>query len=103
MVAERRREARDDAWIDAECRIKGIAHRASLTNVTKYGCCAVLGGITPLPGERVVVRLTDLLIVPATVKWVLGNQTGLEFVNPLIGGMLNQFVLRNGSGWDRLH
>jgi hypothetical protein len=103
MVAERRREVRDDTWIDAECRIGGIAHRASLTNVTKYGCCAVLDGIVALPGDRVVVRLTDLLIVPATVKWVSGTQTGLVFANPLIGGMLSQFVVRNGSGRGRLH
>ncbi len=103
MVAERRSDARDDTWIDVECRIGGIAHRATLTNVSKYGCCAVMEGSLAQAGDQVVVQLTDLLIVPATVKWVRAGQAGLVFANPLIGGMLSQFVVRHGSGRGRLH
>ena len=103
MAPERRRGARDNTWIDAECRIDGIAHRATLTNVSKYGCCAVMDGRVALPGERVMLRLTDLLVVPATVKWIHPGKVGLAFANPLLGGMLSKFALSNGSGRDRLN
>jgi hypothetical protein len=103
MVPERRFEARNDAWIDAVCRIKGKAHCATLTNVSKYGSCAVMDRIAAVSGDQVVIQMSDLLIVPATVQWVRGNQTGLIFANPLIGGMLSQFARRFGSERDRLH
>ena len=103
MMAERRAELRGDTCIDATCRIGGVAHRVTLNNVTKYGCCAVVAGSLAQVGDRVVVRLTSLLVVPATVKWVRAGQAGLKFVNPLIGGMLAQFVVRHGSRRGRLH
>jgi|GEM_PF-2920988 len=103
MAPNRRKDPRKEAAIFAACRIRGIAHSARLTNVSMNGCCADIDHHSASPGERVLVRLNALLVLPATVKWVTGRQTGLEFANPFHGAMLGQFAARRSRERGTLH
>jgi hypothetical protein len=102
MAPDRRRFSRTNTWVEAACHVRGTVRRARLTDVSNDGCRAEMAGKDTLPGDRVVIRLTDLLVLPATVVWVHERHAGLEFANPMIGAMLNQFVLRHGRK-DQLH
>jgi hypothetical protein len=103
MALNRRKDLRSDAAIFAACRIRGIAHHARLTNLSMNGCCADIGHHPAVPGERVLVRLTPLLVLPATVKWVTGRQAGLEFINPIHGAILEQFAARSSRERGTVH
>jgi len=98
LEPERRQSDRDKAAIAAACRVRGIAYRAELSEVSRVGCCADMAPDVALPGERVLVQLGRMLVLPAVVRWVSGGKTGLEFANPLHGAMLNQYARRHAKG-----
>ena len=98
MQLERRKFDRNDAAIAAACRVRGIAYRARLSDVSSLGCCAEMAPEVALPGERVLLQLGRLLVLPAVVRWVgEDGKAGLEFANPLHGAMLRQFVRRQSQ------
>jgi hypothetical protein len=94
VVAERRKSGRETAGVSAACRVRGIAYRARLSDVSHFGCCAEMTGAVAQPGDRVVLQLGRLLVLPALIRWVAEDRAGLEFANPLHGAMLSQFVSR---------
>jgi hypothetical protein len=99
---ERRKFDRDDAAIAAACRVRGIAYRARLSEVSSVGCCAEMAPEVALPGERVLLQLGRLLVLPAVVRWVGDDgKAGLEFANPLHGAMLRQFARRQSQSRGR--
>jgi hypothetical protein len=108
---ERRRFHRDtcdggSVELAAACRVRGIAYRAQLSEVSNRGCCAEMAPDVALPGERVLLQLGRLLVLPAVVRWVAGSKAGLEFANPLHGAMLTQFArrqARRGRPFPDLH
>lgn len=101
MAPERRRMDRSASWVEASCDIRGRACRARISDVSHNGCRAVMWSRQITPGDRVVIRLSDLLVLPATVAWYREGQTGLEFASPMLGAMLSEFVQRFGQ-LDRL-
>jgi hypothetical protein len=82
------------AALAAACRVRGIAYRAQISQVSSRGCCAEMAPDVASPGERVLLQLGRLLVLPAVVRWVAGGRAGLEFANPLHGAMLSQFARR---------
>ena len=98
MQPERRISSRENAAIAAACRVRGIAYRAELSEVSQVGCCAEMARDVALPGERVLLQVGRMLVLPAVVRWVSGGKAGLEFANPLHGAMLNQFARRQANG-----
>ncbi|MBW8755403.1 MAG: PilZ domain-containing protein [Sphingomonadales bacterium] len=103
MEQERRKSDRANAAITAACRVRGIAYRARLSEVSHLGCCAEMARDVALPGERVLLQLGRLLVLPATVRWVVEGKAGLEFANPLHGTMLDQYARRQGRGQRKLN
>ncbi|MEJ5976845.1 PilZ domain-containing protein [Novosphingobium sp. PS1R-30] len=100
---ERRQFDRETATIAAACRVRGIAYRARLSEVSQQGCCAEMARDVAAPGERVLLQLGSLLVLPAVVRWVTGERTGLEFAHPLHGAMLTQYALRQVEHRSDLH
>lgn len=100
---ERRQFDRETATIAAACRVRGIAYRARLSAVSQQGCCAEMAREVAAPGERVLLQLGALLVLPAVVRWVEGDQAGLEFAHPLHGAMLSQYALRQAEERRDLH
>ena len=94
MKRERRKSDREGPAVTAACRVRGIAYRARLSDVSHFGCCAEMSGAVARPGERVLLQLGRLLVLPAMIRWVSKDRAGLEFANPLHGAMLSQFVNR---------
>lgn len=100
---ERRQFDRETATIAAACRVRGIAYRARLSEVSQQGCCAEMARDVAAPGERVLLQLGSLLVLPAVVRWVTGERAGLEFAHPLQGAMLTQYALRQVEHRSDLH
>ena len=98
MEPERRKSDREEAAVTAACRVRGIAYRARLSAVSHHGCCAEMAG-TVTPGERVLLQLGRLLILPAVVRWVEDGRSGLEFANPLHGAMVSEYASRQSGRW----
>lgn len=103
MEQQRRKSDRKNAAIAAACRVRGIAYRARLSEVSRLGCCAEMARDVVLPGERVLLQLGRLLVLPATVRWVADGKTGLEFANPLHGTMLDKYARRQGRARRELN
>lgn len=97
MKPERRKTDHEPADIAAACRVRGIAYRTRLTEVTERGCCAEMPGGVAQPGERVLLQLGKVLVLPAVVLWVDKDRAGLELANPLHGAMLSQFADHGGK------
>lgn len=102
MEPERRKFNRESATIAAACRVRGIAYRVRLSDLSHTGCRAEMARDVIRPGERVLVQIDRLLVVPAQVRWVAPGAAGLEFANPLQGAMLCQMVRRR-AGLGRSH
>jgi hypothetical protein len=83
--------------IEAACHVRGVNRRAMLSDVSNYGCRATMVIKGTRPGDRILVQLGSLLVLPATVAWVHESQVGLEFASPMMGSMLNQYILRHGK------
>lgn len=103
MEPERRTSSRDGAVIAAACRVRGIAYRARLSEVSQRGCCADMACELAAPGERVLLQLGRVLVLPAVVRWVADGRAGLEFANPLHGAMLSQLASRRARRRGDLH
>lgn len=103
MQPNRRKNDRERAAVAAACRVRGIAYRAMLSEVSQLGCCVEMATAVALPGERVVLQIGRLLVLPAVVRWVKDGKAGLEFANPLHGAMLRQFARHEGDGAGRPH
>lgn len=100
---ERRQFDRDTATIAAACRVRGIAYRAQLSELSHQGCCVEMVREIAAPGERVLLQCGTLLVLPAVVRWVAGEKAGLEFAHPLHGAMLSQYALRKAGDRSDLH
>jgi len=98
MLPERRRVVRAKWVVEASCRVDGVGHPVRLLNMSKAGCCAEASLPGAVPGDRVLLQLTDLVVLPATIRWVRGWRTGLAFTNPLHGALLCEFAKRQKSG-----
>jgi hypothetical protein len=103
MDPERRKTERESAAIAADCRLRGVVYRARLSEVSHFGCCAEMDSASAAPGERVMLQLGRLLVLPAVIRWVSGERAGLEFFNPLHGAMLSQFASRRAASQSRMH
>ncbi len=103
MEQERLQSIRENVAIAAACRVRGIAYRAQLSEVSHLGCCAEMAREVAFPGDRVLLQLGRLLVLPAVVRWVDDSRAGLEFSNPLHGAMISQYAERQARDRDALH
>jgi hypothetical protein len=99
---DRRKSDREDKIVAAACRVRGIAYRTRLSAMSHEGCCAEMAAGTVAPGERVLVQLGRLLVLPAVVRWVEEGRSGLEFANPLHGAMLSWYASGRSGRWADL-
>jgi hypothetical protein len=97
VQVDKRKYDRDDAQIPASCRVRGLAYRAWLSEVSQLGCCAETARDVAVPGERVLLQLGRLLVLPAVVRWVAGGRAGLEFANPMQGALLGRYAARRAG------
>jgi len=73
-----------------------------VTDISHDGCRAEVKVAGMAPGDRVMLTLSKLLVLPATVVWVNGAEIGCAFANPMLGAMLSEFALRDSRN-RRLH
>ena len=91
MASERRQNPRTDLAVEIDCRFHGVARKGKLSNVSRQGCCLEMSGHSVIPGDRIALTPSKLLVLPATVAWTDGARAGLTFASPMIGNMLGQF------------
>jgi hypothetical protein len=94
MSTERRRSTRRTLSVSVECRVNGEGRPAVVRNISKYGCSLELADLPAVPGEKVLLKLSEVLVLPATVTWTDKTRAGLTFRSPMFGSMLQQFALR---------
>jgi hypothetical protein len=97
MVPQRRSTCSPEALVHAVCHIDGARHPVTLTNASQNGCLAVVCSCHASPGDKVILRLTPLLAVPATIAWVETMHIGLKFTHPQHASMVEQFVAHQTS------
>lgn len=102
LVEKQDRKSGRDA-VTAACRVRGIAFRAVLSDLSLTGCCADVAPHVARPGEQILLQLGRLLVLPATVRWVEDGRAGLEFASPLHGAMLSEYASRQRKGRGKLH
>ena len=81
-----RREERLAVTIPARCRTRsGFADRLMIRDLSRLGCRVESLAITLHAGDLVVVTPAMLEGQCGTVRWVAGNEAGIEFATPLYG------------------
>jgi len=81
-----RREDRLAVTIPARCRTRsGFADRLMIRDITSHGCRVESLAITLHAGDLVVLTPAMLEGQCGTVRWVSGNEAGIEFATPLYG------------------
>jgi hypothetical protein len=94
MSTERRRSTRLPLSVSVEFRVNGEGRPAVVRDISKYGCSLELADSPAAPGEKVLLKLNEVLVLPATITWADKTRTGLTFKSPLFGSMLKQFAIR---------
>ena len=59
---------------------EGVEIKVKVMDISREGCRLITDG-TPLIGERVQLRVGRAGAVPAQVRWALGDEAGLRFVD----------------------
>ena len=85
-----RREDRLDVTIPARCRTRsGFADRLMIRDLSSRGCRVDSLANTLHAGDLVVVTPSMLEGQCGTVRWVSGNEAGIEFATPLYGPVVD--------------
>lgn len=100
MLTENRGAGHLSLAVDATCRLRGVSHVVRLYNMSKAGCCTEANLPGAAAGDRVILQLTELLVLPATILWVSDGRAGLLFTSPLHGAMLCEFAKRKSTVAD---
>jgi hypothetical protein len=84
LVSDKRRSSRKPVLLPGNCRGDlGEIEQVVISDLTPEGCC-VSGKVKSLAtGDRIVLRPQGLEELSATVKWVSGEQAGVQFATPL--------------------
>ena len=81
-----RRSERLPVVIPARCRSRsGFADRLVIHDISREGCRVESLAITVHAGDPVVITPAMLEGLCGTVRWIAGNQAGIEFATPLYG------------------
>ena len=66
----------DGVLIDSD----GVEVPVKVADISREGCRLITDG-TPMIGERVTLKVGRAGAVPAQVRWALGNEAGLRFID----------------------
>lgn len=81
-----RREDRLAVTIPARCRTRsGFADRLMIRDISRLGCRVESLALALHAGNLVVITPAMLEGQCGTVRWVAGNEAGIEFATPLYG------------------
>lgn len=84
QTADVRRSRRLTLAMPARCRtLNGFGNDVVIRDISAHGCRIVAHGLGVRAGAKVVVRPVGLEGQCCTVRWVKGNEAGLEFDQPL--------------------
>ena len=63
----------------------GVEVPVKVADISREGCRLITDG-TPMIGERVTLKVGRAGAVPAQVRWALGTEAGLRFIDTQAGG-----------------
>jgi hypothetical protein len=85
-----RREDRLEVTIPARCRTRfGFTDWLMVRDISRFGCRVESQAITLSAGDLVVITPSMLEGQCGTVRWVRGNEAGIEFASPLYGPVVD--------------
>ena len=94
-----RRNHRKQVVLGAQCRTaSGLRDTGQISDISAEGCCVKTNSLFFRVGTRVVVRPDGLEGLTGIVRWISGDQAGIEFDTPLYGPVLDHLVARHSAG-----
>jgi hypothetical protein len=79
-----RRAERRSVILAATCRTQnGLRDNAYISDLSPHGCCLTTTTLAVRIGQRVVIRPQGLEGLTGTVRWIEGQNAGIEFDAPL--------------------
>ena len=83
---EFRREVRLGLAMPGRCRtLQGFTEHVVIRDVSAFGCRITASALTARLGARVVIRPAGMEGLSGTVRWLAGNEAGVEFDSPIYG------------------
>ncbi len=79
----------------------GVRFDIAIRDLSEYGCqfADLVGRL--VAGDDITVRIGDIGPIPATVKWVVKRQCGIEFDEPLHVSVLEHIIAHGGKNEAR--
>ena len=95
--SDERQFPREAIAATAVCRTFRSKIAGHVSNLLRGGCCLVTRGQRVAPAQMVTLRLEGLEGIPATVRWVAGDEAGLSFDWPLYEPLRDHIVALRGT------
>jgi hypothetical protein len=95
--SDERQFPREAIAATAVCRTSRSKIAGHVSNLSRGGCCLVTRGQRVAPAQMVTLRLEGLDGIPATVRWVAGDEAGLSFDWPLYEPLRDHIVALRGT------
>lgn len=85
-----RRDERRSVTLAATCRTQtGLRDNARISDISQYGCRLATSTLAVRVGLRIVIRPQGLEGIGGVVRWIEGQQAGIEFDAPLYGPVVD--------------
>lgn len=91
-----RRSERQAVTLAVQCRtLSGMRDTGEISDITAEGCCLTTRSLFFRPGTRLIVKPQGMEGMSGVVRWVRGDQAGIEFDRPLYGPIVDFIARQN--------
>lgn len=81
-----------------QCRTQtGLRDRGEIADISPEGCRVRVHGLAFRVGTRVLLRPEGLESVTGLVRWISGDEAGVEFDRPLYPPVVDHLAGRHGT------
>lgn len=91
-----RRSERQQVTLAVQCRtLSGMRDTGEISDITAEGCCLRTRSLFFRPGTRLIVKPQGMEGMSGVVRWVRGDQSGIEFDRALYGPIVDFIAQQN--------
>lgn len=94
-----RRAQRKPLRLAATCRsANGLRDSGQISDISPHGCCITVRAMLLKVGARIVLRPDGLEGLTGVVRWIRGNQMGVEFDSSLYEPVVDHLCALHEAG-----
>jgi hypothetical protein len=94
-----RRAQRRPVRLAATCRTQnGLRDNGHISDISAHGCCLTTNTLSVRIGARVVIKPDGLEGMTGIVRWIDGQNAGIEFETPLYEPVVDHLSRMHGAG-----